>query len=315
VVGIVLCYFIFKYGFPLLINYFSRPSVISETSKKSWLSGGALPSPMVMDDLVFSPDMQKQMFDLLSRIKTAKIYDENLPNLLFFGASGTGKTAFAKALAYGSGLDYVLTSGSEFAKIVAVDLVQANDELRKLLRWSKTSEKGVIIFIDEAESLFAHRNFSTTPKATQDLINTFLSLISDKSQKNVMFVLATNHPFKIDDAVVDRMGIKIEFALPREVERAKILMRYLIKFAQEKGAADVEIHPEITQNLTVYTKELKGFSPRAIKFVAEDMIIKARRQDVRVLTDTIARFTLNEAKCNNVIDQQCDKAREKWRAS
>ena len=160
-----------------------------------------------IDGLIFVPSLQKQLFDLLLRVKTAKKYNEVLPNVLFYGVPGTGKTAFVKALAYSSGLDYALTSGSEFAKIT--DLNHASNELRKLLNWAKRSKKGAIIFIDEAESIFANRKLPATSKITQDFINTFLSLISDQSQKKVMFIFATNHPFRLDDAITNRIGINI----------------------------------------------------------------------------------------------------------
>lgn len=240
----------------------------------------------------------------------AEMYDENLPNLLLFGESGTGKTAFAKALAYESGLDYALTSGAEFAKIT--DLAAASDELRNLLYWANSSDKGLIVFIDEAESLFPDRKFSTTPKITQDLINTFLSLISDKSQKNIMFILATNHPFKLDDAVVSRIGMNIKFTMPTEVEIEKILTQSLIKFADEKHDAIVEIHPEVTRMLPLYAKNLGGFSPRDIKFVAENMIVRARQQRSGLLTDDIAQLSLNEAIRNLQQNLERQDERAQW---
>ena len=140
-----------------------------------------------------------------------------------------------RALAYSSGLDYALTSGSEFAKIT--DLNHVSNELRKFLNWAKRSKNGLIVFIDEAESLFANRKLLTTSKATQDFINTFLALISDQSQKKVMFIFATNHPFKLDDAIINRIGINVEFTLPEAHEREKILFMYLVKVAQENEVA------------------------------------------------------------------------------
>jgi len=288
---IAVSFFIYtiKYGIPVLMNYLVQPRVISETSR-----GWVKPKKNInIDGLIFTPSLQKQLSDLLLRAQSAKKYNEVLPNILFHGASGTGKTAFAKALAYASGLDYALTSGSEFLKIT--DLRIANDELRKLLDWAKKGKKGLIVFIDEAESLFANRRLSTTPRATQDFINTFLSLISDQSQKKLMFIFATNHPFKLDDAIINRIGINVEFTLPQPAEREKILFMYLFKFAQENKEAIVDLQP-VKKKLSLYTESLDGFSPRAIKFVAQEMIIKARRQTPRQLTDAIAQAIIDDAK-------------------
>ncbi len=320
IVASTLCIYTIKYGMPVLANYLTQPQVISETSKKSWLSTEWLPTEWFgqfkskqqtdIDDLIFAPFLQKQLLNLLLRVQSARDYEEALPNILFYGAPGTGKTAFVKALAKASGLDYALTSGSEFAKIT--DLNLANNELRKLLNWAKKSPKGLIVFIDEAESLFANRKLLSTSKATQDFINTFLTLISDQSQENVMFIFATNHPFKLDDAITNRIGINIEFTLPQAIEREKILSMYLIKFAQKNKNAIVKITPEITNLLSTYAENLDAFSPRAIKFVAEEMIIQARRQESKQLTNDIAWSVIKEAKHSLQQTVQWENERNEW---
>jgi AAA+ superfamily predicted ATPase len=313
IVVIALIIYVAKYGIPVLVNHLTQPRVISETSKKGWFGWGNLQQTVKLDDLTFTPSLQKKLFDLALRIKTAKTYNENLPNVLFYGESGTGKTAFAKALAYYSDVDYALTSGSEFAKIT--DLNSANNELRKLLDWAKKSDNGLIIFIDEVESLFANRKLPSTSKATQNFINTFLALVPDGSQKNVMFVFATNHPFKLDDAINDRIATKIEFTLPEKLEREKILSTYLEKFAQESEEAIVALHPEIVEQLTAYADSLKGLSPRAIQIVAEEMIVYARRQKNKQLTDNIARIVLENAQYNLGQVTRWEKERNEWIAA
>jgi len=299
-----------KYGIPALINYFSRPYVISETSKAGWFEWQRQPLEITLNDFVFHPSMEKQLFNLAERIKSAQMYNENLPNILFYGAPGTGKSAFAKALAYHSGLDYAITSGSEFAKIT--NLNDANNELRNLLNWGKNSSNGLIIFIDETESLFANKKLQATSKLTQDFINTFLSLIPDASQKNVMFIFATNHPFKLDDAITSRIGINIEFPLPEAPEREKILTLYLEKFALENEDALVAVLPEVLQALPGYADSLDGLSPRAIKFVAEEMIIAARRQAFKQLTNDLAQKVLNQAKQSLQETLLWEKERNQW---
>lgn len=315
IVASTLCIYTIKYGIPILANYLTQPQVISETSKKSWLPTGWIgqfksKQQTDIDDLIFAPSLQKHLLNLLLRIQSARDYEEALPNILFYGAPGTGKTAFVRTLAKASGLDYALTSGSEFAKIT--DLNLANNELRKLLNWAKNTPKGLIVFIDEAESLFANRKLLSTSKATQDFINTFLTLISDQSQENVMFIFATNHPFKLDDAITNRIGINIEFTLPQATERAKILSMYLIKFAKKNENAIVNLSPEVTNLISTYADSLDGFSPRAIKFVAEEMIIQARRQKSRELTNDIAQSVINEAKRSLQQTVQWENERNEW---
>jgi len=285
IVIIALGIYTVKYGIPLVINTFTRPRVVSETSITGWFDWWSPDQHVDINDLFFSGSLQQQLTDLLLRVQTAKNYGENLPNVLFYGPSGTGKTAFAKALAYNSGMDYALTSGSEFAKIT--DLAIASNELRKLLTWAQETDNGLIVFIDEADSLFASRKLESTPKITQDFINTFLSLVSEQSQKKIMFILGTNHPSKLDSAITNRIGIQIPFALPAAPEREKILLSYLTKYAQDNQTAPVIISSEIISKIPEYVTYLEGFSPRTIKFIAEAMIIKARREESKQLSNKI----------------------------
>ena len=310
IIVIILIMYAAKYGIPMVIDYFTKPRVISETSERGWFGWGESHEEVRLEDLTFNPALQKKLFDLVSRVKTAKMYKESLPNVLLFGGSGVGKTSFAKGLAYYSDLNYALTSGSEFAKIT--DLNSVNDELRKLLYWAKNDDNGLIVFIDEAESLFANRKLLSTPKVTQDFINTFLTLVPEGLQKNVMFIFATNHPFKLDDAIIDRIGPKIEFTLPEALERGKILTTYLEKFAQENEEAVIDIHPEIFERLAVYADNLRGLSPRAIKLVAEEMIVNARRKENKQLTHDIAQGALSEVRCNLEQTAQWEKERNEW---
>jgi len=310
ITGIALSIYTIKYGMSALMNYVARPHVISETSQDNWFGLLETDQSVHIDDLIFAPTLKKQLFDLALRIESAQMYNENLPNVLCYGAPGTGKTSLVRALAYYSGLDYALTSGSEFAKIT--NLNDANKELRKLLNWAKKSNKGLIIFIDEAESLFANKKLQTTSQATQDFINTFLALVPERSQKNIMFILATNHPFKLDDAVINRMGINIELPLPESSEREKILALYLNKFAQENPDALVSLHPEVLQSLPTYTNNLGGISPRALKFLAEEMIVAARRRVPQQLTHELALKVLIETQHGLQEAELWQKERDQW---
>ncbi|MBS1987908.1 AAA family ATPase [Candidatus Dependentiae bacterium] len=310
VTAIALGVYAAQYGIPLVMNYFTQPKVISETSKKGWFGWSKPPRVSCLKDLIFTPELHKQLFDLVLRVQFAKMYNENLPNVLFFGASGTGKTAFAKELAYYLDIDYALTSGSEFAKIT--DLNLANSEFRKLLDWAKNSEKGLIVFIDEAESLFANRKLPTTSQGIQDFINTFLALVPEKSQKNLMFIFATNHPFKLDDAIIDRIGMNIEFTLPEKAEREKILASYLEKFAQENSEAVVDLHQDVLENLSIYADLLEGVCPRAIKFIAQEMVVQARRQEPKQLTGEIAQTALDQAMKSLQQAELWEKVRVQW---
>ncbi|MBY0353299.1 ATP-binding protein [Candidatus Babeliales bacterium] len=304
-----LGFFVIKYGIPALIDYFSKPRVISETSETGWFVSSEPLDDCDLSDLLFTPGVQEQLYDLILRVDSARSFHENFPNVLLYGLPGTGKTAFVRALAHHLKLGYAFTSGSEFAKIT--DLSTANDELRKFIQWADDHEEGFIVFIDEADSLFANRKLLTTSKLTQDFINTFLALVQDGAQKNIMFIFATNHPFKLDDAIIDRIGISIEIELPGAPERALMLAMYLEKFAQANKDAVVDIQPEVRSKFAEYAQLMDGFSPRTIKFIAEEMIVVARRHNGKLINDIVCAI-IERAQQSQQQVQEWEKQREVW---
>ncbi len=321
--GIAICgiaYYGIKHGMPVLIAKLVQPKVVSESSRKSWFGSKTPQQDLNLKELTFGGDLKVQLNDITENVRSSVINKENLPNVLLYGPPGTGKTAFAKALAYalkddkGNALiDYALTSGSEFAKIK--DLNIANNELRKLLNWGKNSSKPLLIFIDEAESLFANRKLPSTSKDVTDFINTFLALVSDKSQKNLMFIFATNHPFKLDEAIANRIGFDVEFKLPEEAECAKILEDYVHKFSKPLDKKPgVTLGSNVSDKLKAknYGKELVGLAPRGIKFVAEEMVKMARRTSNQVLTQAIVEKTLIAAKKEVIRTEKRDIERDKY---
>lgn len=127
-----------------------------------------------------------------------------------------------------------------------------------------------------------------------------------------MFIFSTNHPFKLDDAITNRIGINIEFTLPEASEREKILSMYLVKAAQDNEEAIVDLHPEFIKSFSKYADSLKGFSPRAIKFVAEEMVINARRLEPMLLTNDLALAIIDQAKHSLKQTELWEKERNEW---
>ncbi len=307
--GLSLAVYGMRYLVQYFIDRFKLPKVISQTSCNSWFLSNDYSEINEIDNLIFEPCLQKQLIDLSLRIKSSQEFNENLPNVLFYGPSGTGKTAFAKALAKSSGLDYALTSGSEFAKITDLNIV--GDEFRKLLNWAKNSKSGLIIFIDEADSLFADRKIINTPKTAIDFINIFLSLISDQSQKKLMFIFATNYPFKIDDAILNRIGITIEFLLPTENEREKIFCEYLTQFSSDQEKHDINFDKQTIDVLSKSIKNIPGLTPREIKFIAQEIIFCARQQS-GILSEDKINNVFNKIQNQSCIQEEWKKERNNW---
>ena len=131
--------------------------------------------PKTIDGYVFVDNNQRQQVE-------AWIKDQSIPNLLFSGSPGTGKTTLGKMLINELGVDeydVLYANGSkEGRKIEWVD---------KLISFCQTMPYGKfkVVFIDEADYL--------NPNSVQPAMR---NLMEDYSQ-TVRFILTCNYPNKI----------------------------------------------------------------------------------------------------------------------
>ena len=131
--------------------------------------------PKTIDGYVFVDDNQRQQVE-------SWVKDQSIPNLLFSGSPGTGKTTLGKMLINELGVDefdVLYANGSkEGRKIEWVD---------KLISFCQTMPYGKfkVVFIDEADYL--------NPNSVQPAMR---NLMEDYSQ-TVRFILTCNYPNKI----------------------------------------------------------------------------------------------------------------------
>lgn len=113
-----------------------------------------------------------------------------LPNMLFTGTAGLGKTTVAKALCNELGLDYILINGSEEGNI---------DTLRGKIKQfaSSVSLQGgyKIVILDEADYL--------NPQSTQPALRGFIEEFSN----NCRFILTCNFKNRIIEPLHSRCGV------------------------------------------------------------------------------------------------------------
>ena len=132
-----------------------------------------------------------------------------LPNMMFTGSAGVGKTTVARALCNEMGLDYMIINGSEDGNI---------DTLRgKIKQFASTiSLQGgqKVVILDEADYL--------NPQSTQPALRGFI----EEYSTNCRFILTCNFKNRIIDPLHSRCSI-YEFNIGNKSKMAAAFMQRL----------------------------------------------------------------------------------------
>lgn len=325
--GVALCcasYYVIKHGVPIVMAKLTQPKMVSDTSIRSWFGSTTPKKGLDLDRLRYEGDLKEQLDSVIQDMNSAIEHGEKLPTVLLYGPPGTGKTAFAKALAYKFNalkkqnkitkkVDYVLTSGSEFAKVAAKDLNLAIKYLRDLLVWSKSSNSIVILFFDEVEGICAERTLPDTPKYVENFVLSWLSMLDTKSQKNICLLLGSNNPHKIDKAIMNRVAKRIEFKLPSASLCGQIFEDYLsdyIKANPKDKKPEVTLEPGLKAKLKDQGPNLVGLNPRSIDFIAEELAKSARRTSNKVMTTALVDKIVQKQKLEAKLAEQWEQERQ-----
>ncbi|CAI9282545.1 unnamed protein product [Lactuca saligna] len=227
-------------------------------------SSSSLKDKSKFGNIVLHPSLQKRIEHLAKATANTKSHQAPFRNMLFYGPPGTGKTLVAREIARKSGLDYAMMTGGDVAPLGA----QAVTKIHEIFDWSNKSKRGLLLFIDEADAFLCERNSTHMSEAQRSALNALLFRTGDQS-RDVVLVLATNRPGDLDSAITDRIDDVIEFPLPQEDERFKLLKLYLQKYLHEE-----DDHNESKWKSLFKTKTKKI----VIKELSDDIIREAAKK-------------------------------------
>lgn len=230
--GVVAGYVDARLGKPSLVRDTSKFSLFEtikhpiQTTKKMMVKPQDALSGVVLD-----PKLESRLRDVALATKNTKLNRGMFRNLLFHGPPGTGKTMFAKKLAMHSGMDYAVLTGGDIAPM-GRDGVTA---MHKVFDWASASRKGLILFVDEADAFLRKRSSERISEEMRSTLNAFLYRTGDQSDK-FMLVLASNTPEQLDWAINDRLDEVVEFPLPGDDERERLVRLYFEKYVLQPAA-------------------------------------------------------------------------------
>jgi len=255
-----------------------KPSLVRETSRFGFgqlarqpisttkrLLGIGTQEKDALKGIVLKPDLDSQLTKIAVSTANTKKNKAPFRHLLLHGAPGTGKTMFARGLAHHSGLDFAILTGGDIAPLGR----DAVTELHKLFDWAKTSRRGLLLFIDEADAFLQNREMTKISEDQRNALNAFLFRTGTESNQ-FMMVYASNQPSQFDPALLDRVDEMVEFDLPGVEERRQMIAMYIDKYLIKppgwaKAVVTDGIGPAEIEKAVQMTE---GFSGRSISKLA-----------------------------------------------
>lgn len=200
-----------------------------------------------MDDVIGQEDAKKKTRLIAKYLKDPDSFGPWAPkNVLFYGLPGTGKTMLAKALANELDVKLFLVKATSLIGDHVGDGASRIQELFEMARHNAPS----LIFIDEIDAIALHRSFQSLRGDVAEVVNALLTEMDGiQENKGVVTIAATNNPSSIDYAIRSRFEEEIEFKLPDDDERRKIIELNLATFPMEYDL-DVEKIVRLTKRMS-----------------------------------------------------------------
>ncbi|KDO32845.1 hypothetical protein SPRG_02538 [Saprolegnia parasitica CBS 223.65] len=250
-----------------------KPSLVRETSRRSALQVATNPIPSVkrllrmgapsdaLEGVVLEPKLDERLRSVAVSTFNTKKNRAPFRHLLLHGPPGTGKTLFAKALARHSGLEYAILTGGDVAPLGREGVT----EIHKLFDWASHSNRGLLLFVDEADAFLQKRSNAVMSEDMRNALNAFLYRTGEASDK-FMIVFASNQPEQFDWAINDRIDEMVEFQLPGLDERVRMLQQYVDKYLLKSNskAKQIVVKDIEYDDFVSVASRIEGFSGREI---------------------------------------------------
>lgn len=198
--------------------------------------------------------------------------------LLFYGASGTGKTYLSKALSNYLGYTMLYV---DIAKALSDNSVAQN--ISDIFEAARQLEK-CIIFLDECDSITLSRytsEYGDTSQVRRATNSLFQQL--DQMQPKTVFIAATNLLFKIDPAFERRMDLKFEFRRPSS-DLKPTIKRFMREGFELLDDVDETTSDIVAKRAERYTKlsyaEIQNIVERAMKRAVIDNSMVVRTSEI-----------------------------------
>jgi len=237
-----------------------------------------------IDDLIGMDDIKSevaQIRDQYERRAEYAAYGVNKPfNVMFSGPAGTGKTKLASYLAKELDLPILFHSA---ANLETGFVGGGSSTLTRILALAK-KRKRCIVFLDEAQDLFMRRGGNRKfDDDTQNMLLAMLDGVRSKLDTEIIWIVASNFNadnLKMDEAMLRRFQMKVDFRMPNPAERLAIARHYLAQRADK-------VLPEL--DLRHFVELTEGCSPADLETMVNQAGIMAVKSGEMISGATLMR--------------------------
>ncbi len=259
-----------------------------------------------IDDLVGMDDIKAEVAQIKDQYQRRAAYAEygiSKPfNVMFSGPAGTGKTKLASYLAKELKLPILFHSA---ANLETGYVAGGSNTLSRIIAMAKR-RKRCIVFLDEAQDLFMKRGGRR--KFDDDTANTLLSVLDGVRSRNeaeIIWIVASNfnsESMQMDEAMLRRFQMKVDFRMPNREERLAIIGHYLARRA-DKVLPDLDL-----RHLVAVTE---GRSPADLETIVNQAGITAVQADEMIGADTLMqaaeRVLVGNVNTNTTEERERDR--------
>lgn len=186
-----------------------------------------LTSDYTFKNMVVNPNIKDDLDLFLKEHESHELLQKyNLPisnKLLLHGPSGCGKTLASYVIAGELNKMMIVVN---LGAVVSSKLGETSKNLSKIFR--NAASEDCIVFIDEFDSLGKVRDYGQDHGEMKRVVNTILQLFDYLPQSSIV-IAATNQKDMLDDALLRRFDMSIEFDLPNEKQIKELVALTLNK--------------------------------------------------------------------------------------
>lgn len=233
-----------------------------------------------MTSLVLSQELKEKLDrvikEYLKKETLSKYGLANRRKLLLYGASGTGKTMTASALAKEFNLPFFVVRTE---KVVTKFMGETGQKLGRIFDF--INDVPAVYLFDEFDAIGSQRGMDNEVGEQRRILNTFLQLL-ERDDSDSFIIAATNSIESIDKAMFRRFDDVIEYKLPDGEQRLALLREYLytaknLDFSSAEPLFDGMSHAEIKMVCSDIFKE-SLLNDRKIDLPLVQTIVNMRQQ-------------------------------------